>query len=240
MKFLWILFLLAGWGVAQTARSPLDEVRRRNEAKEPLPEGSELMAGVRNNLPQMPLRLTGGIRTRTREGTTIRGLQSDLRFGQTPSWMSFVIQDAFGTVLDRLKISWPTEQPVWTREGLEIDPPENIAETGLRGEDLSLSFLWWPKAEVTGIERVRARNAYVVELSHPEGEGKVRCWVDQRALFVVEAEFLDEEGDALRRLEVDRLKKIREDLWMVQDLVIRDFAARQTMKVRFETVEELE
>ena len=237
MKILWSLVCLVGLAYAQTARSPVDEVRNRNETPEPLPEGEALMSSVRENLPPMPLRLTGEIRTRSRkEGKTSRGLVSELRFGQQPSWISFSVTDAFGEVLESVRILWDGSTPVWTRDGAPSDPPKNLAGTGLRGSDLALSFLWWPGATVTGIERVRARDAYVVEIPHPEDEGKVRLWIDKRALFVVEAEFLDAEGEALRRLEVDRLKKIREDLWMVQDLVIRDFDARRTINIRFSEV----
>ena len=107
MKILWSLVCLVGLAYAQTARSPVDEVRKRNETPEPLPEGEALMSSVRENLPPMPLQLTGEIRTRSRkEGKTSRGLVSELRFGQRPPWISFAVTDAFGASLEQVRILW--------------------------------------------------------------------------------------------------------------------------------------
>ena len=198
------------------------------------------MREVRQNLPGMPLELTGEIRTRADGEKTTRRLISELRFGDPRPHMSFELFDAFGSPLESLRVDWGGERPDWSRKGQSIDTPDTLADTGLTGADLALEFLWWPGAEATDIERIRARDAYVVMIASPHDTGRVRLWIDKRALFVVEAETLDEEGNILRRLQVDKLKKIREDLWMVQDLVVRDYEHKRTINIRFDEVEELE
>jgi hypothetical protein len=234
--------LISGWFhlSAQVARNPNQEMAERLATPEPLPFGPTLMKQVRDNLPSMPLRLTGEIRTRSDEGKTTRRLTSELHFGSTPPYMTFALYDAFGAPLERFRVSWGETDSSWARNGSPVEMPENLVDTGLNGSDLALEFLWWPGAEVTGLERVRARDAYVVRIPSPGRQESVRLWIDKRALFVVAAETLNQEGEVLRRLEVDKLKKIREDLWMVQDLVVRDREMDRTIKIRFDDVEELE
>lgn len=238
--FLFVFSFLAALSLpAQTARNPLDVMTKIRATPEPLPPGTSLMREVRGNLPPMPLRLTGSIHTRSDEGETTRRLISELRFGDAIPHLCFNLADAFGDTLGEFRVAWVADQPVWTRNGESVDSPQDLEGTGLTGSDLALAFLWWPGAEVTGIERVRARDAFVVEIPVPNARGQVRLWIDKRALFVVKAETLDENENVLRRLEVDRLKKIREDLWMVQDLVVRDRENKRSIKIRFDEVEEL-
>lgn len=232
--------LFCGTSFAQTARSPLEEMTEQRATPEPLPFGPALMRQVRDNLPPMPLRLTGEVRTRSGKDRTTHSLISELRFGNTPATAAFALADAFGTPIADYRVTWQDHTPVWTQNGTPLASPTDLAGTGLQGADLALSFLWWPGAEVTGIQRIRARDAYEVRIPSPDGSGAVRMWIDKRALFVVEAELLDKEEDVLRRVEVDRLKKIREDLWMVQDLVVRDFENDRTINIRFSEVEELD
>jgi hypothetical protein len=239
MKGTLTVLCLATITLAQTARNPLEEMTDRMATPDPLPYGPALMQQVRDNLPTMPLRLTGEIKTRQGKERKTRSLISELRFGDTPPSASFWLADAFGAPLEEFTVEWKQESPVWYQQNQPVETPEELADTGLQGSDLALEFLWWPGAEVLQIQQIRARNAYEVLLPVPESSGSVRLWVDTRALFVVEAETLDAEGNVLRRLEVDKLKKIREDLWMVQDLVVRDYQNKQTIKIRFSEVEEL-
>ena len=240
MKYFLLMICALGSALAQTARNPLEEMTERLATPEPLPYGPALMEQVQANLPQMPLLLTGEIRTRREEGRSTRRLISELRFGDLPPKLSFELADAFGSPMESFRVEWRENTPVWIQEDTSIETPEELADTGLNGADLALEFLWWPGAETTGIRRIRARDAYEVRIPSPTGNGGVRLWIDKRALFVVEAETLDENEKVLRRLQVDKLKKIREELWMVQDLVIRDYENDRTIKIRFSDVVELE
>ncbi|MCC5846629.1 MAG: outer membrane lipoprotein-sorting protein [Verrucomicrobia bacterium] len=211
--------------------------------------GQELMWEVRARLPPMPLRLTGFIRTREGRRNIDRALVSELRFGEVVPHMRFELADGFGETLTTARISWPEGTPhfqQWDAEGEpipETDPADEIAETGLTWSDLSLDFLWWEGAEITGRERIKTRPAHVVEIPAPESHPHltaVRLWIDTSALFIVRAQLIGPEGANVKRIDVDSIVEVREGMWMVKDLIIRDQKNNRRMGIRFEDVEELE
>lgn len=245
-KFL-LLLLLAGPVWAQTSRNPLDVIK--DEGEDPLPQGPALMRQVRNQLPPMALELRGIIRTRKNRKQQDRRLRTEMRFGDPVPSVSYTLSDNFGEFLTRVKVSWPRGEAVFEEldaEGTVLSEPvpqAEVSDTGLTWSDLSLDFLWWPGAEVLGRERVKNRSAYILEIAGPPERkeiDKVKMWVDEKALFIVRAELLDAEGKLLKRIEVDSIKKIREDLWMVKDLMIIDKAGGRRMGIRFEEVIELD
>ncbi len=229
-----LLFGLCGHlHATETAPTPLD--------------GPGLLLRVRAQLPPIPLRMSGFVRTRDGRTQTDRPLSVELHFGDRIPNAGFVLTDAFGDVLDQVRVSWPRGHAVFERfsaAGEAIDPPapeDRVADTGVRWSDLSLDFLWWEGAEIVGSERIKTRPSHIVRLPAPGG-GKtrqVRLWIDQKAFFVVRAEFLDGEGRVLRRFEVDSIKEIREDFWMVKDVVIRDYENGLRAGIRFEEITEL-
>ena len=211
--------------------------------------GEELMREVRARLPPMPLRLTGFIRTREGRRNIDRALVSELRFGEIIPHMHFELADAFGETLTSARISWPEGTPhfqQWDAEGEpvpETDPADEIAETGLTWSDLSLDFLWWDGAEITGRERIKTRPAHVVEIPAPDSHphfSAVRLWIDTNALFIVRAQLMGPDGDNVKRIDVDSIVEVREGMWMVKDLIIRDQKNNRRMGIRFEDVKELE
>jgi len=233
---------------AQPARNPLD-YHGEEGTPEPLPSGPALMREVRGRLPTMPLRMSGFIRTREDGKDRDRLLVSELRFGDSVPSASYTLSDRFGAPLTVARVTWPRGRAVfeqWNADGGKLPAPEpsaEVADTGLTWSDLSLSFLWWSGAEVVERDRVKSRVAYVVRIPAPESRedvDTVRLWIDRKALFIVKAELLNAEGDLLKRIEVDSIKEIREGLWMVKDLKIRDEAGGRRMGIRFEEVEELE
>lgn len=242
-----VLLLWVRAGFAQPARDPLGH-HRVEATPEPPPDGETLMRRVRAQLPMMPLRMSGFIRTRDDRGERDRRLTSELRFGDPLPRGTYTLADRFGTPVTKVRVGWPLGEPVfqqWDAEGEPLPAPEpsdEVADTGLTWSDLSLSFLWWPGAEVEGRDRVKARTAHVVRLPAPPGRedlDAVKLWVDQKALFIVRADLLDSAGDVLKRIEVESIKKIREDFWMVKDLKIRDYAGERRIGIRFEEVEEM-
>jgi hypothetical protein len=248
-------FLLAGLLILGTVNLFAQGGRRfpgqdeEEEEEEVLPSGDVLMRNVQAQLPGMPLLMTGFIRTRRDGEDQDRRLETELRFGDQIPHAIYTLTDALGGPLTKVKVSWPEGVPVfqqWDANGEEMpvpDPMDEVADTGLTWSDLSLSFLWWPGAEVTGSDRVKTRSSYVVQLPAPEGRddlAEVRLWVDKKALFIVKAELRDQKGKVLKRIEVDSIKEIRDDFWMVKDLLIRDRKNGVRMGVRFLEVEELE
>lgn len=245
-RLLLILCLLGSPHAFPQARNTLD---RLDEEEGPLPEGPELMEQVRAQLPPMPLRLTGKIRTREKKEIQDRRLVSELRFGDAVPSATYTLSDAFGDLLTRMQVRWPSgkaEFKQWDNNAQPLPPPapgDEVADTGLTWSDLSLDFLWWPGAVVQNRDQVKSRSAVVLTIPAPPARKDVhhvKLWVDERALFIVRAELLDKEGELLKRIEVDSLKKVRDDLWMVKDLEIYDRVSRRHIGIRFEDVVEME
>lgn len=211
--------------------------------------GEGILEEVRARLPLQPLRLEGFIRTREGRRNIDRPLVSELRFGDVAPHMRVGVSDRFGDVLETSRITWlagAARVERWDAEGgplPDAQPADEIAGTGLTWSDLSLDFLWWEGAEITGRERVKTRSSHVVRVPAPEDRpdlSAVRLWVDVSALFVVRAEILGPDGAPLRRIDVDSIVEIREGVWMVKDLIIRDHANNRRLGVRFDEVVELE
>lgn len=211
--------------------------------------GEQIMAEVRARLPVEPVRLTGFIRTRNGRRDVDRALISEMQFGAPVPHIRYKVMDAFGELVARARISWPGGAPDFKLYNAESERVassslcDDIAGTGLTWSDLSLDFLWWPGAEITGRERVRSRNAHVVSIPAPPHQpdlGGVRLWVDTSALLAVRAELFGPGDERLKRIDVDSIVEIEEGVWMVKDLIIRDFANNRRIGVRFEEVERLE
>jgi hypothetical protein len=207
------------------------------------------MQTVRAQLPRQHIRMSGLIRTRREGRDTDRRLISELRFGAAVPAAEYRLFDALGAPLTRVQVQWTAGGPQWFQWNAQAEalppprPDDEVADTGLTWSDLSLSFLWWPGAEVVDTDRVKTRSTWVVRLPAPEERPDVdhiRLWVDKKACFIVKAELLDAEGSLLKRIEVDSIKEIRKDVWMVKDVLIRDKQNGIRMGIRFEEVEELE
>jgi len=218
-------------------------------AQEPLPEGEGLMDEVRAQLPPQPLRLDGHIQTRTGKTRLRRALSSELRFGDPVPNARYRLADGFGAPLTRLDVRWIDGTAVFEQrdaDGNVLPAPEagdEVADTGLTWSDLSLGFLWWDGAEVLGRERIKTRPCFVVRLPAPAGRADfdhIQLWIDGKARFVVKAELRDAKGKVLKKIEVDSIKELREDLWMVKDLEVRDYTNDRRILIRIDTVVELD
>ena len=210
--------------------------------------GEDLMLNVRAHLPPMPLRLTGFVRTREGRRNVDRSLVSELRFGRFPPEIRFQLADRFGAPLTSARISWPGQEPRFEQWDADENPlpdaapGDELADTGLTWSDLSLDFLWWDGAEITGRERVKTRPAHVVVIPAPESRpdlSAVQLWIDTNALFIVRAQLLGPDGERVKRIDVDSIVEVEDDMWMVKDLIIRDQINNRRMGIRFEDVEEL-
>lgn len=210
--------------------------------------GEDLMHSVRAHLPPMPLRLTGFVRTREGRRNIDRSLVSELRFGNAPPEIRFQLADRFGAPLTSARISWPGITPRFQQWDADANPlpdavpGDELADTGLTWSDLSLDFLWWDGAEITGRERIKTRPAHIVVIPAPDSRpdlSAVQLWIDTSALFIVRAQLLGPNGERVKRIDVDSIVEVRDDMWMVKDLIIRDQINNRRMGIRFEDVEEL-
>ncbi|MDQ6809226.1 MAG: outer membrane lipoprotein-sorting protein [Verrucomicrobiota bacterium] len=113
-----------------------------------------------------------------------------------------------------------------TRDGVEkITPAQwdhKVRGTGVTYEDLSLKFLYWPNAQVTGEESVRTRACWKLELHAPSRQSQyssVSLWVDKGSGALMRLEGYDWNGQLVKRFEVISAQKI-EGRWVLKQMRI--------------------
>jgi hypothetical protein len=116
-----------------------------------------------------------------------------------------------------------------TREGVEKVTPaqfdHKVRGTALTYEDLSLKFLYWPNARVTGENSISLRNCWKLELKAPNRQSQysnVWLWVDKEGGALMKLEGYDWNGKLAKRFTVVSGQKI-EDRWFLKEMRIEEF-----------------
>ncbi|MBX9743077.1 MAG: outer membrane lipoprotein-sorting protein [Chthoniobacterales bacterium] len=106
---------------------------------------------------------------------------------------------------------------------------QEIRDTGVTYDDLSLGFLYWPQPHLLKHELLRGMKVAVIELCAPSSRdiskspyGSARVWVDANNGMPLRMEGFDPRGHLLKRFEVISAQKI-EDLWMLKEMRIETF-----------------
>ena len=217
-------------GPAMTADAILDEVTGR--------------------LPRAPLQITGELKADPRDGKPARRCQVQLRldYGATPSQARYTIMDSFGEDLEQVEIlrqkdgrcTWHYARGYPLAGAPLPDPKQTIQGTDLTWSDISLSFLWWRHASISGTEKVLDRDCYIIEAPAPAGEktpySLARLWIDRQYLMLLRAEGCDANGKTLRRVAVKSIKKINDE-WMVKDLDVTSLPSNLRTSLRINIVD---
>ncbi len=103
---------------------------------------------------------------------------------------------------------------------------QNIRNTGVTYDDLSLGFLYWPHPHLTKSEQLRGTKAFVLELFPPADDhgpySSARLWLEANSGAPLRMEGFDKKGNLLKRFEVISAQKI-DDLWMLKEMRIETF-----------------
>ena len=102
---------------------------------------------------------------------------------------------------------------------------DEIRNTGVTYQDLSLGFLYWPHPILQGAEKVSIRPCWKIDLQAPAGEeiyGVARVWIDKEFGGILKIEGFDKKGLLLRRFLVISPQKI-DGLWMLKPMRIESF-----------------
>jgi len=236
--------MCGGWACAQTPDQP--------------PAAQELLDAVVARLPQEPLRMTGDLVVRKRHGIVVRQLGFELfvDWGRTPALARYTLRDAFGTDLEQLRVTRPAGgasvfdyacgQPLKPAPVPDLFAP--LQESDLSWMDLALSFLWWKGAVLVGSEEVLGRPCYVLEVPAPrlsrpvaaapasQPYARVRLWIDKELPILLQAEGMNADSQAIRRLWVRSFKKI-DDRWMIKDLEVQQVPSPHRTKLTIEDVQ---
>ncbi len=246
----------AGWLLMLAAALPANAPAAGDRTAPPLdadnlPPAAELMQRVRAAMPDQPLHLRAQIQSRGEDDAADRSWNADitLAWRAAEPWAAYTLQDAFGVTLEKFTVRWLASGGPLV-EYQKGDPPQAAALPDLAAAipgmdfswaDLSMSFLWWPAGRTLGVEDIKSRPCYIVELPAPAGAaeqlyGSMRLWIDPKVGALLQAEGYDRDGRLLRRMEVKSFKKVN-DLFTFQDVLIRSFPSRHKTMLRVRDLE---
>lgn len=103
---------------------------------------------------------------------------------------------------------------------------DQIRNTGISYQDLSLGFLYWPHPVIQGEEIVKTRPSWKIDLQAPASEplyGVARLWIDKESGAILRIEGYDKKGLLLRKFEVISGQQI-DGAWMLKQMRIESFA----------------
>jgi hypothetical protein len=103
---------------------------------------------------------------------------------------------------------------------------DQIRNTGITYQDLSLGFLYWPHPVIQGEETIRMCPSWKIDLQAPSNEplyGVARVWIDKESGAILKIEGFDKKGLLLRRFEVTSGQQI-DGFWTLKQMRIESFA----------------
>jgi len=199
------------------------------------PPAKEILESVRLRQAQQELNLQGQLR----EGETV----VPFRLTQTGPVIRYSFSDPDEALQLRLGDNDSRLEEV-TREGVEkitaAQFDHKVRGTGVTYEDLSLKFLYWPNAQVTGENSIRTRNCWKLELKAPNRQSQysnIWLWVDKSGGALMRMDGYDWNAKLVKRFEVISAQKI-EDRWFLKQMRIEEFDPA-TGKVRLRTYLEI-
>ena len=188
----------------------------------------DILANCRAMLPAEPVVLTGEIVLRNRKGIPSGEYDYTLRADRTatPARLALEFREHDTTnVLEKIEILRPGPVP----EG-------RVLKTDVTWLDLTLDFLWWPKAEYEADregESVHGQKCDVILISN--GDRQVRAWCDKKTGGLMQAEEL-KEGKPRRRLWGTRIKKF-DGRWFPNVLEVETLGSGHRTKILVDRLE---
>ena len=182
----------------------------------------DILANCRAMLPAEPVTMKGAIVLRNRRGIPSGEYDYTLRSDRTavPAKLALEFREHGTTnVLERCEILRPGTLP----EG-------KVMKTDVTWLDLTLDFLWWPKAEFDTEregETVHGQKCDVILISN--GGKQVRAWCDKKTGCLMQAEEL-KNGKPRRRLWGTRIKKF-DGRWFPNVLEVETIGSGHRTKI---------
>ena len=156
------------------------------------------------------------------------GQPTPLRISLKDRVISYLFSNPSQTLLLKLD---PKKTQLLEKKGSTITPVtgahlhDQVRDTGVTYQDLSLGFLYWPRPVLQGEETVKTRPTWKIDLQAPSDEsvyGVARVWIDKESGAILRIEGYDKKGLLLRRFEIISAQKI-DGLWMLKQMRIESF-----------------
>jgi Outer membrane lipoprotein-sorting protein len=160
-----------------------------------------------------------------------------LDWGANPPSAECILLEAKGSnMLERALMTRPkgksAQIKLYAYQGKELKElgtpsyTARIRGTDMTWLDLTLDFLWWKDVRFDDVPRGKSwlgRDCHILLVSPPDpipGCSAVRVWVDVKLCCVMQSEQLDPQGNPVRKMWVQRVKKMLDDRWMIREMEI--------------------
>lgn len=101
---------------------------------------------------------------------------------------------------------------------------EPVRDTDITYEDLSLGFLYWPRATVRGEQTMLLQKCWIIRVEPgARGDsqyGKVDLWISQKNGALMQAEAFDAHGKLARKFKVISGQPVGDGLWILKQMRI--------------------
>jgi hypothetical protein len=109
---------------------------------------------------------------------------------------------------------------------------EQVRDTDISYEDLSLGFLYWDNAKVRGEQTMLLQKCWIVRVE-PSAKGvsqysKVDLWISKKNGALMQAEAFDANGKLARKFKVISGQPVGDGLWILKEMRIEAFAGRSS------------
>ena len=234
--------------VAETLPFPTTEA----EVKEENLTAVELLQSCSRMIPVEPLILKGQMIVRKERGIELAAHPFQLMtdWGASPPTAECLILDPSGTsVVERVVLTRPKNgaADIKLYKGIDKKDPKTVSYAGrIRGTDmtwldLTLDFLWWKDVRFADKPEGKSRanrkcHILLAVPPHPiAGCSAMRIWVDKQLKCVTQTEQLDPQGNPVRRMWVQRVKKM-DKRWMISHMEIETLGSGHRTKLLVDDV----
>ncbi len=212
-----------------------------------LPSAPWLVREVRSLFFDRPVFATGKLQSRNLPGE----VEAEYPVEMALLWSSqqphavFSVSDPFGAPLTSFELSHSvTGGLVSVRMKHHYDREqqqplfEEIGQTDVTPYDLSLPFLWWDNGQTRGLDKVKGRECYVVDLQAPPNPlyTGARLWLDTETGAMMQAYLFDHDAALTKKFRVKSLKKV-DGQWMLKDFEIKKYPEKTKTRLFIDELE---
>ena len=211
------------------------------QAKDPLPDGSQLARTIRELVPEKNVEIRAAMEVIVREG---KRLKTDVviqveKLGQA-EWQTTYTAKRDEEISEYWRVHHEIGQPnrYEKKSGLakRAEIYSSLAGSSFFIADLGMDFLHWPSQVVLKTQRRKSRLCYVLEsrnLKPGKGEyHRVVSWVDKKSGGILLADIYSGEAKPVKRFAVKGLTK-KNGQWQVDEMEMRDTKTGTRSRLHF-------
>ncbi len=132
-----------------------------------------------------------------------------------------------GSKLSRVLAGGKTEMPLSLYA-------ETVRGTDINYEDLSMRFLYWPKAKIIGEDSMSLQKCWIVRVTNPDGRGPygtVDAWIAKSSGAMMQMEAYDAKGKKVKQFKVRKGQKYK-GAYILKQMRVESFDAKGEVKGR--------